>query len=165
MRKVVTLLLFLTLALVSCSSKVTIHLAGSDSYNIKVNFNEEYTAEDFAKDCGVSNVDGPLYYEGFYTDEQCTKRYNFANSVPSDLYVKAIGGSPSNICLVVFNYADSKYSLYCHKGEKLNSDYFINRAYGRDISERLEFKLNDQVLNFNEYEITTNLNILVTISQ
>ena len=56
MRKVVTLLLFLTLALVSCSSKVTIHLADSDSYNIKVNFNEEYTAEDFVKDSGVNNV-------------------------------------------------------------------------------------------------------------
>lgn len=115
MRKIVVLLLFLMLALVSCSGKVTIHLAGSDSYNIKVNFNEEYTAEDFVKDSGVSNLDGPLYYEGFYVDEQCTKRYNFANSVPSDLYVKAIGGSPSDICLVVFNYADSKYSLYCYK--------------------------------------------------
>lgn len=152
--------LLLLLPLVGCSDKTTIHLANNDNYNVEVSFHD-YTVDDYLNDSGINKFDYLSAFEGFYLDEDCTKRYNFENNVPSDLYVKGIYTTPNLLCLVTFIYEDNTYTLYCQKGEKLNQNDFIDRTYGKDIDHTLTFKLGDDVIDFINYEINNDITINV----
>lgn len=164
MRRFFSIFLLLLISLLtSCSSnnEVTIHIPGTDKYDLTIQFIKDYTPSDYIKECRVSNFDGYIYVEGYYRDENCTKRYNLTDKLPCDLYVKLITGNPNDIYLVTFVYENEDYKLYCKKDEKLNPTDFVTRTYGKDISNELSFKINNETIDFKDFSITSDLRIIV----